>query len=276
MGRIFADLHLHSSMSDGAISPEQVANKVKEAELMAFSLTDHDTTDGIKAAGEVADSLGLKFIAGVEISCIFEGEDIHILGYGMDISDSNLVKTLELFRNERRGRFKKMLEVLCKYGLSMDDEAERVLKHISVPGRMHAADLLIAQGIVKSRREAFDKFLGHGRPACLPKYRMSMTEAVKLIRGAGGSPVLAHPGMYTRPLEIVESALKSGVVGIEAFHPSNNFSLEKRLVEIAEERGVLITGGSDSHFSTSDEGRFVGVKGVSEDIFEKLVSFILN
>lgn len=250
------DLHLHTSASDGVYDSAQIARLVQRAEVTLFSITDHDTLSGLPQAFDAAYDRGLAFIPGVEIST--EGdEEVHILGYGVRAEDPVLCSCFEKAARERMERIQGMAEKLKQLGLALPMDEIQEKAGFSV-GRPHLARALIEKGYVKDIQEAFDKYLGKGRPAYLPRATMTASQAISLLRDRGAVPVLAHPGLIRWPMERLLPMLQvwqnAGLRGIEVYHPANqgNYAFWDRL---ARQRDLLVTGGSDFHDGTSSHGQ---------------------
>ena len=250
------DLHLHTTASDGVFSAEQIARLVQRANVTFFSVTDHDTLDALPEAIDAAYDRGLAFLPGVEIST--EGDDeIHILGYGVKYQDEILVSRLRQAAEDRQNRILVMAEKL--EGLGMPLPMDAVLAHAcGILGRPHLARAMMDQGYVESVQQAFDQYLGKGKPAYQPRATMTASQAISLLRDCGAVPVLAHPGLIRWPLERLLPMLKvwqaAGLRGLEVYHPANkgNYPYWDKL---ARQRGLLVTGGSDFHDGTSSHGQ---------------------
>ena len=250
------DLHLHTTASDGIYRAEEIARLVQRANVTFFSVTDHDTLDALPEAMDAAYDRGLAFLPGVEIST--EGDDeVHILGYGVNPQDEVLLSCLRRAAGDRQKRILVMAEKLKSLGMSlpMDEVAARAEGSV---GRPHLARAMMERGYVESVQQAFEQYLGKGKPAYVPRNTMTAAEAVSLLRGRGAVPVLAHPGLIHWPLERLLAALKTwqdaGLRGIEVYHPANkeNYPYWDRL---ARQRGLLVTGGSDFHDGTASHGQ---------------------
>lgn len=245
------DLHLHSTCSDGVYTPIQLARLVQRADVTLFSLTDHDTLSGLSAASDAAYERGLAFLPGVEINTEGE-EEIHILGYGVQADDPVLNKFFQRMAEERIERVQIMANKLKS--LRMPVPIDEIISSAGPSvGRPHLARAMVRQGYVAETAAAFDRYLGHGRPAYAPRKKISTSAAIMMLRERGAVPVLAHPGLLNRAPALINPLLNAwqdaGLMGIEVYHPANrgNYAYWDR---IARERGLLVTGGSDYH----DEG----------------------
>jgi predicted metal-dependent phosphoesterase TrpH len=241
----FVDLHAHSTASDGSRAPADVARAAKAAGLAAIALTDHDTLAGVEEATATGKQIGIRVIAGVELSAVEDEQETHVLG--LHIADrADLEKRLADVRNMRVTRAERMVKRLNELGYPVTMEA--VLKEAAggAVGRPHVSRALIAGGWVTDARESFDKLIGNGRPAFIGKDRLAMSEAFELIHRAGGLAVLAHPGPnLTR--ERVASLVEQGLDGIEVLHPSHSDNIAQHLDALVDAFQLVRSGGSDWH-----------------------------
>lgn len=241
------DLHLHTNCSDGLLPPHELVRRSKEANLHAICVTDHDTLGGYAEARAAGDELQIEVLAGCEISCEQDGKEIHVLGLLVDPRDEGFVAKLQSFRDERRRHLPRILERLAELGVPvLESEVQRYASDEFV-GRPHIARAMIARGYVSHLEEAFDKFLGTHAPAYVPRTRISAADAIALIRGARGVPVIAHPGVYHYGDAQIAALQEVGLEGVEVLHPDHDETLRGRYAEIARRRGLLLTGGSDYH-----------------------------
>jgi len=246
-----ADLHTHTTASDGMFRPAVNVQMAKAAGLAAIAITDHDTVAGIPEALAAGKENGIIVVPGVEMSTAVDGKDIHILGYGISPDDPILLQRLLSLRNVRNRRNEDILANLEQLGMevSLEDlekaagKADHIDKSV---GRPHIAQVLVDKGYVSDLREAFDRFLGEGKPAYASQTRISPEEAMTWIHEAGGTAIIAHPGLYSDD-SLVFSLLDSGADGLEAFHSDHSPELEQHYANKAEGKGKLITGGSDFH-----------------------------
>lgn len=268
-GPLFADLHLHSNQSDGTDPPAAVAARVAAAGLKAFALTDHDTTAGNAEAGEAAAGEGIDFLPGVEISAEFDRVEVHVLGLGLGDGSGKLEQRLQEVREERLARVEQIIEKLNGLGIPLApahvaEEAEGSTS----PGRLHVARAMYRIGVTRNIQAAFTKFIGVGRPAYVPKKRMGFSEAVELIRGAGGLAVVAHPGIGGIEKKLTKM-LALPLDGLEVWHPEHTVGQSEKFAVLARENGLLATGGSDDHGSKT-ERQFLGATGLNEEGFRAL------
>ena len=241
------DLHLHSKYSDGLNTPAELVRMAAAKGLAAISLTDHDSLDGVNEAISAGGETGLEIMSGVELSCEFEGRDLHVLGYGVPPDNAGFEEMLRRFRETRYKRGLAIIEKLNALGVSID--AQDVIKKSGegALGRPHIAAVLREKGVVSTSTEAFDKYIAEGGPAYVPKYKLSPAEAVRHIHEAGGLAFIAHPGIFLENHAELHALIAEGFDGIEIFHPKHNGTTVRQLGAIAEERGLLVSGGSDFH-----------------------------
>lgn len=241
-----ADLHIHSTASDGTLSPTQVVEAASRAGLRAISITDHDTTDGMREAQEAGRRLGIDVISGVEINTEVGSRDVHILGYFYDIDDEAFTGQIRALREGRLVRAQTMVNKLAAVNAKVELEHVLSIAHDAAVGRPHVARALVEAGYVSDLDEAFGRYLGRGKPAFVERMKYPPEEAMALIRRCGGIPVIAHPPLVNDDDLVVRMA-DSGAMGIEVYHARHKPKHVRRWREFARRRGLLITGGSDSH-----------------------------
>ncbi|MCF8110995.1 MAG: PHP domain-containing protein [Desulfobacteraceae bacterium] len=277
------DLHIHSSASDGSLSPEQILHQALNCGLAAISITDHDTVEGTEAALAHGIPENLEFVTGVEISAEFPPEydvsgSMHILGYGITVDEPMLNRMLEKQQAARSNRNPKIIQKLNSLGIKVsleEIEAETGKNEIARP---HIAACLVRKGYAANVDEAFDRYLGRGGPAYVNKFRVPAKEAIETIDAAGGIAVLAHPGLLREPaanrLENLVSMLADmGLGGIEAYYPGHDQKQTELYEKIAEKFELLVTGGTDFHGDINPEismGSGTGDLAVPYSVFQKL------
>lgn len=246
VGEALCDLHIHTNYSDGEYPPKEVVRRAARAGLSVIAITDHDNILGIEEAVEEGEAIGVSVLPGVELSAEDNGSDIHILGYLFDYRNEELRDTLEFFREERLKRAKIIVEKLRGMGVSL--EMEEVLEEAGhgAVGRPHIAHVLIKRGYVATVREAFENYLGYESPAYVPKFKMTVKDAIDLIKKAGGIPVMAHPGLSAPPHKVMEF-IGLGLLGLEIWHPEHDEDTVAFYSRVADEHGLVKTGGSDYH-----------------------------
>ncbi|MDO8578417.1 MAG: PHP domain-containing protein [Dehalococcoidales bacterium] len=255
------DLHVHSTASDGRLSPEQVVRKAVENGLTVIALCDHDTVDGIPPALETAGSFpSFTLIPGVEINTdVGEGE-AHILGYFIDYHHPDLLANLANLRESRVGRAHRMIAKLNNLGFKISWERVKEIAGDGSIGRPHIAQALLEKGYINSFQEAFNKYIGWGCPAYAEREKIAPAEAVRLILLAGGLPVLAHPFTLKNPETMIAELKSHGLVGIEAHYNGYAPGDILKLLGWADKYGLIATGGTDYHgLNTGNEVEIGGV-----------------
>lgn len=258
-GRPLVDLHMHSTASDGSRPPADVVRAAKRAALGAIALTDHDTVAGLDEARRTGDELGVRVVAGVELSAVEGDTETHLLG--LHLRDTTVLeRALGELRGMRERRARRIVERLEAAGVHITIDAVLAQAADGAVGRPHVARALIAEGWAVDSRDAFDRYLGAGRPAYVGKEQLGMREAIGMIHDAGGLAVLAHPaGSGTRERLQTLSAL--GLDGVEVKHPSHSPADTSRLAALARELDLVPSGGSDWH-GAADGPRTIGMMQV--------------
>jgi predicted metal-dependent phosphoesterase TrpH len=262
-----ADLHVHTTFSDGDETPEEVVNKAKEAGLKTIAITDHDVVDGIKPAEIQGEKVGVNVIPGVEFTTELPNAEIHILGYHIDSNNKSLKDFLLKVQESRRKRIHKITDKLQKLGV--DVSAEKVFEFAggASAGRPHVARALMDMGVVKSIREAFSKYLEWKGPAYVSHYKLSPEGAIKLILDVGGVPVFAHPATSGCD-EIIPDLLAAGLKGIEVYYPGMAPNAIEYYLNLAEKLDLVVTGGTDYHGSGKKIS--LGDINISDELVDKL------
>ncbi len=245
------DLHMHTTHSDGSFLPRDLIRHAKEKKLRCISVTDHDTMSSYDECADEAKKLGIELIPGIEISAQFEPGTLHILGYFLDPHQTELQSTLKEIQKARFERNPQIIQKLNELGIPMTLEEVRAESGGKQVGRPHFANVLLKKGAVKSLQEAFDKYLGKGKPAYIDKRRLSSRESIQRIGKAGGIAVIAHP----KQMKLEEPALEKeferlaeeGLGGIEAFNSCQNRKEAEVYKRIAKRFNLFVTGGSDFH-----------------------------
>lgn len=253
----FVDFHVHTSASDGSFSPGEVVARAAKAKLAAIGITDHDTMDGIYGAGIAGKKFNMEIIPGIEFSTHLKYEEIHILGYYCRSDDISLIKTISRLKSDRYERMEKMVYKINNLGLRVTfNEVLAEVKGKAI-GRPHLARVLCKKGYCKDLDEAFARYIGFNAPAYVKRKEFTPVEAIEIIRGAGGVPVLAHPGTYKK-VNFLPYLIEAGLMGIEVFHPRNSIQVSRRYLRYASRCGLLITGGSDYHGGKNGQGTRLG------------------
>jgi predicted metal-dependent phosphoesterase TrpH len=243
---MFADLHLHTHFSDGTYSPEEMVGEAQRHGLGALALTDHDTVEGCARAASACRAVSIEFIAGTELTAEQDGNELHILGYCLDTRNCRLLREVAKFQAVRQNRVREMVARLNQLHVPLTAEAVFSLANCQAPGRPHVARALVAAGLCGSLDEAFERFLKRHRPAWVPKFKMSATDAINLIHQAGGVAIMAHPGL-NRSDESIPAMAEAGLDGLECFHTKHSTVMAEHYLELADRFGLLVTGGSDCH-----------------------------
>ncbi|MFC1846378.1 PHP domain-containing protein, partial [Chloroflexota bacterium] len=254
-----ADLHLHTTASDGRLEPQELVKLAAETGLDVIAITDHDTIDGVSPSLIAAEKYpSLTVIPGLEISTDVSNGEVHILGYFIDYTDDNLLNRLNEMRNSRELRAKKMVAKLND--LSMEIKWQRVqeLAQDGTVGRPHIAQALLEAGYINSMREAFDKYISHSGPAYVERDKMLPVDAVKLITNAKGLPVLAHPTYVGNLNKLIPDLIKAGLIGLEACYGKYTPGEIRRMKEMAGRYGLIPTGGSDYHAFGDNSEAMIG------------------
>ena len=249
------DLHCHSTYSDGSLTPEQLIAEAAKIGLVALALTDHDTTAGVPRFLAAAAATAVRAVPGVELSVDCSSGVMHMLGYWMDLANPELVRQMEWIRDGRAMRNRAMLEKLNALGFAMTWADVQAFAGEDVVGRPHFAQVMLQKGYAKDKNEAFDKWLGDGKPGYADRPRLTAEVAVALIRQAGGVAVLAHP--FT--LRVSKDAMASlfielaaaGLAGVECYYSEHSADLTKEYLAMAKQANLVPTGGSDFHGEVS-------------------------
>jgi len=264
-----ADLHVHTTFSDGEDTPQEVVAKAKEARLKTIAITDHDVVDGIEPAISEGERLSVTVIPGVEFTTELPKKEVHILGYFIDYKRKDFNETLSKIRESRQTRIYRIAEKLKKIGITLDPKKVFAISGSGSAGRPHVARALLEDGIVKSVREAFHKYLSSRGPAYVPHYKLSPTAAVKLVLSCGGIPVFAHPAISNCD-DIIPDLVAAGLKGIEVYYPSHSERDVKRYLGFAKKMNLLVTGGSDYHGVEFVRDVKLGAISIPDDLVKKL------
>lgn len=261
-----ADLHTHSFCSDGLRTPSQAAEEAYQAGVQALSLTDHDTVEGIEELLPVGRRLGIDIVPGAELSAHVRDREVHILAYCLDWQDPQLLEHLGLLRRRRHDRGMAIVEKLNHLGISLTLEDVLNQANGGMVGRPHIAAAMVRRGVVSSKEEAFNRFLGDRCPAVVPKPYSSALDVIGLIHQVRGVAVLAHPGIM--PEAVIAQLVEYGLDGVEVYHPSHKPLQIEYYLKLAEHYGLLQSGGSDSHGEA--EGPRIGDCGIGCEAIEAL------
>lgn len=273
------DLHVHSTFSDGTLTPEGLVDEASRIGLTALALTDHDTTAGVPRFLAAAEGRPLRAVPGVEISADFKGGTMHMLGYFIEHDGKALNDHLKWLREGRDDRNREILHKLDKLGFHITSQEVASYAGEDVVGRPHFAQALQARGYVSNKDEAFDKYLGKGKPAYAERRRFLPDASIQLIREARGVPVLAHP--FTLNLaanelkKLVARLREQGLEGVEALYPEHTPDMQNIYLKLAKELDLVVTGGSDFHGALAPDihmGRGFGSLNVADDVTDRLAA----
>jgi len=294
------DLHTHSNISDGELSPDLLIRKAAVQGLSAIALTDHDTINGLESAKAAADELSIKFIPGIEVNInwtgfksapgLGPGGEFHLLGLGLNAPSPAFIAAIDKLRRCREARNFEIIDKMHELSLiTLDDQLsiDDILNELMIIaggesrghliGRPHFAAFLVRHKIVKNVNQAFMRFLGVGKSLYVPKEGLAFDEAVSLIRESGGIPVLAHPiSLYVawgRLPDLIKALKKAGLMGLEAWHPTAKPSSCRRLESLAHSLGLYVTEGSDYHGSFRPD-RLLGYSGKDREISDAILEAI--
>ena len=243
---MYADLHLHTNFSDGTYTPEELAGHAARCGFKAVALTDHDTMEGCERMGIACREVGVEFVPAAELTAELGGHELHMLGYFLDPQNPRLLLELGKFQQVRQQRIVEMVARLNQLGVALTTEAVFALANCRSPGRPHVARTLVRGGWCSSLDEAFERFLRKGKPAWVPKFKISAIDAIELIHHAGGLAVVAHPGLNHND-DLIPTLVEAGMDGIECFHTKHSTTMTQRYLETADQFQLLVTGGSDCH-----------------------------
>ena len=272
------DLHVHSTYSDGTLTPYELAKLAKDTGLTAFALTDHDTVDGIPDALSACQEFEIELIPGIEFSTEYQGKDIHIVGLELDWKSPRFLSEVHLFQDSRNIRNRKMIAKLHDLGnIDISWEQMEAAFGKAIWTRAHFARYLKDHGYVKEMKEAFSRYIGDDCPYFVPREKVSPAQAVRLIRSTGGIPILAHPLLYRLTeegiLTLIEELKNAGILGIEALYSTHTPEEESFVLRLARRQGLLISGGSDFHGSNKPSislGTGRGNLRIPYELLEKL------
>lgn len=269
-----ADLHSHSSVSDGTEPPAIVIRRAAEAGLDAIALTDHDTVAGHREAASAMPA-GLTLVPGAELSCRLEGHSVHMLAYLFDPQNDELAGEMAEIRESRLHRARAMVDKLAELGVPITWEQVSEIASGGVVGRPHIARAMIDAGVVSSVDEAFTpEWIGPGGRAHISRYALDPARAIRLVRSAGGVTVLAHPRGVSRgwqvPDEVIAALAAAGLAGIEVNHPQQDEAERRRLSELASSLRLIPSGGSDDHGALT--GYRIGTEVAPDGSYADLIS----
>jgi hypothetical protein len=264
-------LHVHTYLSDGTQSPEEIVELAKKNGLSTIAITDHDVVAGIDRAQKKGKEVGLEVIPGIEFTTEALDTEIHILGYFIDHHDPKLVETIGKIQKGREERIFKICEKLNGLGVNLPPEKVFEVAGHRAAGRPHVARALIAEGCVSSFKEAFNKYIDFHGPAYVSHYKLSPEEAIKLVVQSGGVPVYAHPAVSNCD-QIIPDLMAVGLAGIEVYYSGHDQRQTKHYLSLAKKFGLLVTGGSDYHGVKSGREVALGDLSIPDELVNKLRS----
>jgi predicted metal-dependent phosphoesterase TrpH len=271
------DLHVHSTFSDGTLSPPLLINKALGQGLSGISITDHDTLEGLQETMVYIESnaLNIDYIPGVELNTEpeEEGNEIHILGYYIAFDNSSFKERLKEIRDQRKNRAIQIVAKLNHLGCKISFEKVSSLAGSDLIGRPHIAMAMMEAGYATSIEQVFEQYIGYGRPAYVRRYKFPPAEAIELIKSSGGIAVLAHPGLIKNQT-LIGKLIDAGIEGLEAYYPQHTRQQTADYVKLAAEKKLLVTGGSDYHGPGSSESRAqLGAAGIDSILMGRIRSY---
>ncbi|MCR1950221.1 PHP domain-containing protein [Clostridium sp. DSM 100503] len=270
----YADLHIHSSYSDGSMTPEEIVDKAKSLGVKSISITDHDSIASQYIVENNSDDINI--ISGIELSTEYDDLEIHILGYFIDIKNKNLDETVNRLNKARIERIEEILFKLRKNDIHLTLDELAIDLDSTVIGRSHVANAMVKKGYFDSYKAAFTNFLVKGKPAYVKGFKLNYKDAIQVINSSGGVAVLAHPGQIYKGLAI-ENIIKDfkfyGLRGVEVYHPSHSREQTNNFYNLCKKHKLFITGGSDYHGKECYNENLIGSYGINEALLKKLINF---
>jgi predicted metal-dependent phosphoesterase TrpH len=267
---VLIDLHSHSLASDGQYAASQVAGRAHAAGIGVWALTDHDSLASLEEGAAAARRHAIRFVPGIELSVQLDRREIHVLGHFVDPGSGTLRRFEDLLAEKRRIRMGEIVQKLAGLGIALLPEEIEKFSGGKTLGRPHVARAMVEKGIVADVKEAFDRFLGEGRPAYVGRYRLTPQEAIDLIATAGGTATLAHPGVNRIERGDLVRLKAWGLAGVEIHHPDHNPSVQDKYLRIARELDLVPTAGSDYHGEAIAPDRRLGEVTMPEEALARL------
>lgn len=259
-----ADLHTHTTASDGFLTPAELVKRAKKKGLETLAITDHDSIKGFLEGKETADEVGIELIPGVEFTAIWDDREVHLLAYLFDEENEGVLDLLLRHKRARRERMKRIVSTLNRNGVDIDYDEVRAESGRGMIGRPHAAAILVQKGYVGSVNEAFIRYLSSEKLGDLPVEYSRIKEVIETVSDAGGVTSIAHPGPLYSDRDL-KGLIATGVDGIEAIHPSHPWPVQKKFSELAKSNHLLMTGGSDYHGTgRSDYDPYFGIVTIGD------------
>lgn len=269
-GASFIDLHTHSIASDGEHRPAEVASRAAAAGTQVWSLTDHDTVAGQAEGAQAANRLGIRFVTGIELSVYLGQREIHVLGHFVDPGHQALRQFEDFLAEQRRVRMGEIVTKLAALGIAIREDDIVKWSGGKTIGRPHVARALVEAGAAASVKEAFDRYLGEGKPAYVPRFRLEAEESIRFIQGAGGVATVAHPGNSGIERGDLVRLRQAGLSGLEVGHPDHNPSVRDKYRRICRELDLVPTAGSDYHGEAVSPDRSLGSTEMLAEDLERL------
>jgi len=254
-----ADLHIHTTASDGTFSPRRVVQEAIKKGIHAIAITDHDTVQGIPETIQAGKDMNVEVIPGVELATDEGGVEVHILGLFIDWENKTLQDILKHLSAQRISRMKKMISKLAQFGMNIKFEEVSELAKGGIIGRLHLAQVMKKKGYVEYIAKAFNKYIGDRKACYVQRYKLSSEETISLIHRVGGISIIAHPMLLHRD-DIIIDLIKKGLDGIEAFYHHQTKETAEHYEKLAKDYGLLVTGGSDCHGDAKDQVLMGSVK----------------
>jgi len=267
------DLHTHTTASDGRCTPPELVARAAAARVTVLSVTDHDTVSACAVAAAACRDAGIEFVAGIEVTAVLDGVDVHTLGYFIDVSSPAFAAFLTEQRRTRIDRLREIVKRLAMHGLVLDADAilEPAIDDSSISvGRPWIARALVEAGIVQTTNDAFNLWLTPGRPAFVPRAGAPPEEVIDRIHSACGIASVAHPGKSGRDEWLPLWVERAGLDAIEAYHPNHDAETTRRYVALAARLGVGVSGGSDYHAGQSHGGASIGSVSLPREAYEQI------
>jgi len=264
-----ADLHIHTTASDGSLTPAEVVRQARDVGLSAIGIADHDTVDGLAEAADAGERLGVEIVPAVEINTDVRDREAHILGYYIDVESRRLRAQLEILREERLKRGERIVSKLREAGVSVSIERVLEIANGAPVARPHIARAIVEAGAAHSLAAAFGKFLVPGTIAYIERYKFSPIQAIALVHAAGGIACLAHPGKDSLE-DLLPQFVKAGLEAVEVYHIDHTHEMSRRYSALARRYDLIQTGGSDSHGPNAVKPVRIGDVTVGYEVVEEL------
>ena len=264
-----ADLHIHTTCSDGRLTPVEAVEIAHKKKLSSLAITDHDTFEGYFEGIGRAEEIGIELIPGVEITSTFKDKEAHILAYYFDVNTRYFADFLNSQRRARKKRIKSIIETLSQKGVEVEYNGVWAEANGANIGRPHLAKLLVQKGYAQNSSEAFIRHLSTEKLGAIENTYPDFKEVIQIIKNVGGACILAHPARFYSSLDL-EEFIRAGIDGFECIHPSHNWSLQKKYSEFVEKNALLLTGGSDYHGNKDTAERHLGVISIAAKHCQKM------